>query len=522
MEGTIAGAEACIRWMQAKLKELRPGDLDLVLLPEYANAPGLTDCRLLREFSECQGAEFLKAVAASAQQLGSLVVLSGVVRSGAHWLNRAMVFDSRGGIRAIYDKMHLTDAETNELGLSPGAKAGVFQHAGMCIGFATCFDLYFPEHFGILATHGVDLVLCPSYQRSESPERIRLVAQARALDSGAYLLRSSYSLGDPNAGGHSLVATPAGTLLADAGEGPCVITIEFDPKQKFVKPASHNREQVEHRKLMESHRKPFAYRPYPERARQLAASPFPRLCAHRGLSQACPENTLPAFAAAIASGAHEIEFDLWTSRDGIPVVCHDPSVDRTTNGSGSIAGLDWAHLRQLDAGSRFGDAWAGVRLPRLEEVLDMTDGLVGLNIHVQGVGPDGDTIRRVCDLLNERCLVDIAYLALGTESALQVAHEHAPDMPLACLVSQNNTAESIVIARRWACQRIQFFRQVTEEQVHQAHEAGLICNLFWSDQPEDAMNFVKKGIDVILTNCAHSLIAGGFAPLRQTPVIREL
>ena len=57
---------------------------------------------------------------------------------------------------------------------------------------------------------------------------------------------------------------------------------------------------------------------------------------------------------------------------------------------------------------------------------------------------------------------------------------------------------------------------MTENQVRQAHEAGLICNLFWSDQPEDAMNYVRSGIDVILTNCAHSMIAGGFNALQRS------
>ena len=55
---------------------------------------------------------------------------------------------------------------------------------------------------------------------------------------------------------------------------------------------------------------------------------LPGICAHRGLSGAMPENTLPAFAAAIAAGAQEIEFDLFPSADGIPVVSHDPDLAR--------------------------------------------------------------------------------------------------------------------------------------------------------------------------------------------------
>src|SRR5438876_9015920 len=64
--------------------------------------------------------------------------------------------------------------------------------------------------------------------------------------------------------------------------------------------------------------------------------PFPRVCAHRGLSGLCPENTLPAFAAAVALGADEIELDVWASRDGELVVCHDDDVARTSNGKGLV------------------------------------------------------------------------------------------------------------------------------------------------------------------------------------------
>lgn len=513
MEGTVASAEACIRWMRRSLDELTPGEHDLVLLPEYANAPGLAERQQLRDFSQGQGAEFLEFVAATAERLGCPIALSGVVQSGARWFNRGMLFDAGCALAATYDKLHLTDAESDEMGLTPGGGTGVFEHAGVRMGFAICFDLYFPEHVEMLAAQGVDLLLCPSYQRSESPERICLLAQARALDGGAYLLRSSYSLGNPQAGGHSLVAAPTGALLAHAGEAPGVITVEIDPQRKWMKPASHGQAVVEHRSLIESHRRPAAYRPHPERADRLTASPFPRLCAHRGLSHACPENTLPAFAAAIAAGAHEIELDLWASRDGVPVVCHDESVDRTTNGTGKIGELDWAELRRLDASAGLGDAWAGVRLPRVEDVLEMADGLVGLNIHIKDVGSDGLVIRRVCDLLTQRGLVDIGYLALSTEHALQIACEYAPGIPRACLTSQKEPEQSIAIAKRWGCQRIQFYRHVTERHIEQAHEAGLICNLFWSDEPEDAREYVRMGIDVILTNCAHTLIAGGFRAL---------
>jgi len=509
-EGTNASAKDCVRWMRTRLDQLQPGEQDLVLLPEYANAPGLNDRQLLREFAESQGADFLEAVAASARRLRSLIVLAGPVRSGARWFNRTLVFDMMGALAFSYDKIHLADAEKDGLGLTSGSMPGVFQHGATRMCFATCFDLYFPEYFAALAAQGPDLVLCPSYQRSESAERIRSIAQARSLDSGSYLIRSSYAMPEPSIGGRSLVAAPDGTLLKDAGADARVITADLDPKRKIMKPAPRGEEIVEHRALTESHRRSAIYRPRWERGQRITASPFPRLCAHKGLSQACPENTMPAFAAAIASGAHEIEFDLQTSRDGVLVVCHDESVDRTTDGTGNVAELSWEDIRRLDAGIRSQAAWRGVRIPRLEEVLDVTDGRVGLNIHIKSEGPDGATVRRVCDILTERALTNSAYIALGTESALRTALEYAPEVPRACLVSQDDPSASIDIAQRYGCQRIQFCRDVTREHVRRAHELGLICNLFWSDDPADGMEYVQNGIDVILTNCAHTMIAGGF------------
>ena len=514
-QGTYAAAEKCLEWMRARLDQLQPGEQDLVLLPEYATAPGLNDRQSVREFAESQGADFLETVAASAIRLGSLVVLAAPVRSGGRWFNRTLVFDAMGALAFAYDKVHLTDVEKDGIGLTAGSMPAVFQHGATRMGFAVCFDLYFPEHFAILAALRADLVLCPSYQRSESAGRNRGIAQMRALDSGSYLVRSSYAMGKPDVGGRSLVAAPDGTLLADAGADACVLTVEVDPMRKFVKPASHGQELIEHRTLLESHRRPAVYRPRPERAQRITASPFPRLCAHRGLSQACPENTLPAFAAAMAAGAHEIEFDLWSSRDGVLVVCHDASVDRTADGTGQVAELGWEEICGLDAGIRSGVAWRGVRIPRLEEVLELTDGRIGLNIHIKDEGPGGATVKRVCDLLTEHALTDSAYIALATESALRTALEYAPEVPRACLASQSDPSLSIAVAERYACQRIQFSRSVTREQIRRAHALGLICNLFWSDDPQEGMAYVRDGIDVILTNCAHTMIAGGFEALKS-------
>lgn len=231
-----------------------------------------------------------------------------------------------------------------------------------------------------------------------------------------------------------------------------------------------------------------------------------KLCAHRGLSASHPENTLPAFAAAIACGAHEIEFDLRESRDGVLVVCHDANVDRTTNGTGSIAAQDWSKLRKLDAGASLDPKWRGVKLPRFEEVLDLADGRVALNIHLKYQPGETRHVRTICDLLRARGLTETAYLALETETALAFARDYAPKIARACLVNQADEKACLATALRHDCRRIQFFRDVSDVAIKAAHRHGLLCNLFWSDERKEARRYAQRGIDVILTNCTNLLL----------------
>src|SRR3712207_6061316 len=107
-------------------------------------------------------------------------------------------------------------------------------------------------------------------------------------------------------------------------------------------------------------------------------SDWPLNVAHRGASARAPENTLEAFRLAVEAGAGGLELDVHMSRDGEVVVIHDASVDRTTDGSGAVAGMTLGELRGLDAGYRFSPDGGrthpyrgrGVRIPTLAEVYE--------------------------------------------------------------------------------------------------------------------------------------------------------
>ncbi|MGH7932376.1 MAG: glycerophosphodiester phosphodiesterase, partial [Candidatus Binataceae bacterium] len=117
--------------------------------------------------------------------------------------------------------------------------------------------------------------------------------------------------------------------------------------------------------------------------------------AHRGASGRFPENTVPAFHAAIEAGADMCELDVQLSCDAALVVIHDGTVDRTTDGSGAVSAMTLADLRRLDAGIRFGEQFSGERIPTLDEVFAAVNGRCGLNIELKAAGIE----QRVCDTI---------------------------------------------------------------------------------------------------------------------------
>ncbi len=101
----------------------------------------------------------------------------------------------------------------------------------------------------------------------------------------------------------------------------------------------------------------------------------PLLIAHRGYSAIAPENTLASFRAASHEPVWGVEFDVHLSAEGIPMVIHDSTVDRTTNGRGKVAKKTVRQLQSLDAGSWFHPQFANERIPTLEQVLTLFSSL---------------------------------------------------------------------------------------------------------------------------------------------------
>ena len=110
-----------------------------------------------------------------------------------------------------------------------------------------------------------------------------------------------------------------------------------------------------------------------------------KFCAHRGLSALMPENTLPAFAAALALGADEIEFDIRLTKDAQLIVSHDRTLERISDGEGVLEDFTLAQLKQLNIGIKRG--WE-VPFCTAEEAFAALAGKLTFNIHLKEHGEE--------------------------------------------------------------------------------------------------------------------------------------
>ena len=157
--------------------------------------------------------------------------------------------------------------------------------------------------------------------------------------------------------------------------------------------------------------------------------PRPRLFGHRGAAGLAPENTLSSFRRAIQDGAEFLELDVHATRDGVVVVIHDSTLERTTDGEGPVCERSFAELGRCDAGFRFAAAGAhpyrgrGVRVPSLEELLDEMP-QVPLNIEIKQADPPIEPT--VARLLERKRALERVVLAAEDDTIMQRIRACAP------------------------------------------------------------------------------------------------
>ncbi|CAB1084465.1 Glycerophosphoryl diester phosphodiesterase (EC [Olavius algarvensis Delta 1 endosymbiont] len=245
----------------------------------------------------------------------------------------------------------------------------------------------------------------------------------------------------------------------------------------------------------------------------------PWIIGHRGYHAKYPENTPASFEAAIQAGATMIELDVMLSRDRKMVVIHDATLERTTNGKGSVSDFTLAELKQLDAGSWFDRQLADQQIPELGEVLDMVNGRAYINIEMKSNAyesnhPPDAIENQVADLLRQKNLLDTCLISSFNVNILeQIAFMKIP--PATAFISNkpanNNTVDM--------CTRLKVFswhpdsRIVTRRQVEQMHAAGIRVFPYGVDTLENFTKMRAMQVDGVITN--DTALAVGWSKIRK-------
>lgn len=159
---------------------------------------------------------------------------------------------------------------------------------------------------------------------------------------------------------------------------------------------------------------------------------IPSVIGHRGAAAYAPENTLDSIRTAADMGAKWVELDVKLTKDFVPIIFHDDDLDRTTNGHGPVANTNFEDIQDLEAGSWFSESFAGIKIPTLEEAIDVIlHHNLGVNLEIKPCpGREKDTAEAMLDLLSQiwddadRLLIS-SFSFVSLETALDMAPEWA-------------------------------------------------------------------------------------------------
>jgi len=229
--------------------------------------------------------------------------------------------------------------------------------------------------------------------------------------------------------------------------------------------------------------------------------PQPFVIAHAACKGHAPENTLAGLRAALELGADGIEVDVHATADGIPILLHDPTVDRTTNGQGEVTKMTLAQVKRLDAGARqFEGRFAGEPVPTLAEALDLTRGRALMVLEIKQLDIEEQVLRVVRDLGAVNDCVVHSFLPQV------VAHFRAvePTLPAALLTSAMDVTDWASLFSFTLSLNAQgisvFYPRVDASVVRQAHLRKLTFYTWTVDEVEDMRRLRDWGVDAITTD----------------------
>lgn len=222
---------------------------------------------------------------------------------------------------------------------------------------------------------------------------------------------------------------------------------------------------------------------------------------HRGAMGEAPENTIGAFKLALDQGANAFELDVHMSADGAIIVCHDETVNRTTDGKGAIRGMTVSELKKLDAGSWFDPAFKGERLPLLEEVFDLVPADFVINIEIKDHA-EHQLEQRLVDLLNRAGRMESAVISSFNHKSLYKLKQLEPEIKVGLLYAANPVSH-VLFARASNMPVYSLhphFTHIDARDVRQATEHGYQVYPWTVNSEADMNAMLEAGVPGIITN----------------------
>ena len=235
---------------------------------------------------------------------------------------------------------------------------------------------------------------------------------------------------------------------------------------------------------------------------------------HRGANQVAPQNTIEAFEKSIEIGCDGFETDIHLTKDGIPVVCHNFTIDETSTGQGAIKNMTLEELRQYDFGSYKGSEFEGVKIPTLDEFLEvskkMGDKMKVLDIELKSekFGEAGTELaEKTIDAVKNHGLFDKLLISSLDPSILVVCKKIDKNCKTGILYSPDNlvsikiSARPVAFAKEIVCDALHpSAMYVTRLYVERAHRAGLQVNPWTINKELTAKHLIKLGVDGLITD----------------------
>ena len=499
--------------------------MDIIVLPEACDVPAKARDRATYDISvDKYNKKILDLAAATAKRCNAIVFINANDTSIPGYRNTTWAFNRQGEVVGKYYKQHLTPGEAFDRKLDSGysfefEEPTVIEIEGIRFGFLTCYDFYFYENFAHMARKDLDVIIGCSHQRSDTHSALEIMTRFCAYNTNTYVLRSSVSMDEnSNIGGASMVVAPNGDVLLNMYSRVGMECVDIDVTKKYYKPAGFGNPDAAHYEYIEKGRRPYKYRHAGSAiVKNDNLMPYPRTCSHRGFNTVAPENTLPAFGAAVAMGAEEIEFDLWYTKDGEIVSMHDRNLDRVSTGTGMVYDYTYEELLAFDYGVKKDPHFEGLRLLKFEDILKKLACHTIMNIHVKSLAEtneareplpeDGgiwtdENFMKIVKLIDKYDCADYVYF-MANDAVLEQAKRLAPHIKR-CVGGSRIPEKSWAIVDRaiaMGCEKVQFLKPyLSKELCDKAHAHNIMCNVFWSDDPEETVKFLDMGVDVILTN----------------------